>query len=270
MLDKIEVRYDGSDANSHIIAATELAESLQGFARILGTAYHFAISGQFVTKAPAQNVRVYVEASEAKCYQVMFDVWELAKQQQVFQGLVGNVAVAVVTYIVAKAADRQSEMKHIAQALQTALAQNGQRDQAVLDRLLNTVDRMADALRPATRQAVAPVGASCATVRIGGTTGITLNEADKERIMAATDVDITDERQWLGVVVELDRERATGKVRLDGDPESRIPITITDPVFATANNPYLSAFVGGVPLKMVGKAELSEGEIKRLYVSNTA
>jgi hypothetical protein len=270
MLDHIEVRYDGHEADSHMIAASEFAESLQGFSRIFGTVYHFATVGEFVTKAPAQNVKVYVHAPEGQCVQVGFDIWELAKQHQVFQGLVGNIALCAITYIVARAADRTSEMKHLAAALQTALAQNGQRDQAVLNRLLSTVDRMADALRPAARQAVAPIGGSCASVRIGGDSGITLDRSDKERIMAAADSEITAERRWSGVLVELDRERATGRVRLDGDTESRVPVSITDPAFNTSSSPYLAAFVAGAPLIMIGKAELSEGEIKRLFISNTA
>jgi hypothetical protein len=270
MLDQIEVRYDGKEAEGHILAATELAESLQGFARLLGTVYHFSTTGEFVTKAPAQNVKVYVATPQAKCYQVWFDIWEVAKQQQIFQGLVGNVAVAVVTYIVAKAADRSAEMKHLAHALQTALSQNGKRDEATLERLLSTVDRMADALRPAARQAVAPIGESCATVRIGGERGITLDQSDKEKIMSSPDAQVTPERRWKGVITELDRERATGKVRLDGDPESRVPVTITDPAFLAASSPYLGAFVAGTPLILIGKAELSEGDIKRIFVSNTA
>ena len=113
MLDHIEVRYDGKEAKTHIISASELGESLQGFSKIFGAAYHFSTTGEFVSKAPAQNVRVYVTTPEAKCYQVWFDIWELAKQQQVFQGLVGNVAVAVVTYIVARAADRHTESPRV-------------------------------------------------------------------------------------------------------------------------------------------------------------
>lgn len=170
MLDQIEVRYDGADAKRHAISAAELAESLQGFARLFGTVYHFALTGDYVFKMPAQNIEVFVLAAEPKCYNVVFELWELAKQQQVFQGVVGNLAVAVVTYIVAKAANRQTEMKYLAQALQTALSQQGQRDTTV-EKLLATVERMADALRPAARQAVAPVGGSCSSIRIGGEQG---------------------------------------------------------------------------------------------------
>lgn len=268
MIENFEVRYDGKDSSQHIIGAAELAESLAGFNRILATAGHFALTGEYVKKAPAQNVRVFVGVPEAKCYNVIFELWELAKQQQVFQGLAGNVLVAVVTYVVAKAANRNSEMKHLAAALQTALAQNGQRDQAVLDRMLNTIDKMADALRPSVKQAVSPVGQSCATVRIGGASGVTLDEGDKAQINAAETTEITAERVFRGVITELDRENATGKARLEGDDDSRIPLTITDPAFRVLESIYMKAFVNGATINMTGKAELSDGEIRRIHVSD--
>lgn len=269
MLDRVEVRYDGAESDQHVIGANELAESLIGFARIFGTAYHFTLTGEYVRKAPAQEVRVLVGVPEAKCYNVLFEMWEWGKQQQVFQGFAGNIAVAVVTYIVARAADRTQEMKHLAQALQTSLAQNGQRDQAALDRAMATIEKMADALRPAARLAVAPIGGSCKTVRIGGDAGITLNEEDKARIVALSETDITSERQWVAVLTELDRENATAKARLDWDDEGRVPVRITDPAFFVADNAYVRAFVTGQPITLIGKAELSDGEIKRLHISNS-
>lgn len=270
MLDRIEVRYDGGESTKHLISAAELAESLQGFARIFGAVYHFATTGDFVNKAPAQDVQVFVSEGEAKCYNIWFELWEIGKQQQIFQGFVGNVAVAVVTYIVANAANDKTEMKHLALALQTALAQNGARDQSTVEKLLATVDKMAEALRPAARQAVAPIGKSCHTVRIGGESGVTIDADDKERMMLEPDTEITTERQWKAVITELDREKSTGKARLDGDKESRIPISITDPVFQVATNAYITAFVSGAELVLIGKAEISNGDIKRLHISNTA
>ena len=269
MLSSFEVRYDGADASKHLIGAAELSESLAGFSRILSTVGHFAVTGEYVKKAPAQDVKVFVSTPEAKCFNVPFEIWEWAKQQQVFQGFAGNVVVAVVTYIIARAADRKSEMKHLAQALQTALAQNGQRDDAVINRMLGTIERMAESLRPSVRQAVAPLGQSCKTVRIGGEDGITLDEADKQRINAPSEVEITSEREFLAVITELDRENATGKARLDGDDDSRVNLTITDPAFRSTGNAYMQAFSSGAKLTLIGKAELSEGEIRRLYVSNS-
>lgn len=268
MIGSIEVRYDGRDAAHHAIAAGQLAESLAGFNRLFATAFHFALTEQFVSKAPAQSVTMLVRPDEPKCVNLLFEAWELAKQQQAFSGFAGAVVAALIGYFIARAGDNRKEMKHLAEALKIALAQNGQRDASTVDRLLQTVDRMADAMRPAVRQAVAPVGASCETVRVGGVGGVIVDPEAKARIMATPEAEFTDERRWPAVLTELDRENATGKVRLDGDPDSRVAITITDPAFNATGNPYLRSFVDGVSISLSGKAEIVDGDIRRLYVSN--
>lgn len=80
---------------------------------------------------------------------------------------------------------------------------------------------------------------------------------------------VSAERKWSGVLVELDRENATGKVRLDGDADSRVPVQITDPAFHTAGSPYMAAFAAGTSITMLGKAEIAEGTVRRIYISNT-
>ncbi|MFD4120933.1 hypothetical protein ACFWQD_06435 [Alcaligenes faecalis] len=268
MLGEIEVRYDGEQATHHIIAASQLAESLQGFSRIFGVSYHFALTGEFAKKTPYQHVEVYVREAEAKCYNIVFEVWESLRQHQVFSGFAGNIASIIAAYIVGRAANRKSEMKYLAQALELALQQNGQRDQQTIDRLLNTVERMADSLRPAVRQAVAPIGKSCATLRIGGEDGITLGLEDRKIIDNEGPIEFTHEKTWDLIITGLDRENFTGKGRLDGDLDARYPLVITDPTFKVRENPYISAFVSSTKLSVQGKAELLDGEIKRIYISN--
>lgn len=265
MIGKVEITYDGNDAERHVIDAMELAESLGGFARILATAGHFAITGEFVRKLPAQNARVFVAEAEPKCFNLLYEVWELAKQQQVFQGFAGAILAALVAYIVAKAANNHEEVKHLAAALQTALSANGQRERELVDRMFSTIDKMADSLKPAVKQAVTPIGGSASQITVNGTV---FDSEDKAAIMALASNEVTDERPWAAVITELDRENATGKVRLAGDDESRVPISITDPLFRVQANPYLSAFIDGTPITLVGKAELNDGDIRRLFISN--
>lgn len=267
MIGSIEITYDGKDAARHIIDAAELGESLAGFARILSTAGHFAITGEFVKKVPAQNARVYVAEAEPKCFNLVYEVWELAKQQQVFQGFAGATLGALVTYIIARAANKREEVKHLAEALRIALSTNGQRDQALVDRMFQTIDKLADSLRPAVKQAVTPIGGSAGQITVAGSV---FDQADKDEITALAPSEVTNERGWSATITELDRENATGKVRLEGDDESRIPINITDPLFRVQDNPYMRAFTNGSTITLVAKAELSEGDVKRLYVSNVA
>jgi hypothetical protein len=266
--EEIEVRYDGGDSERHVINALELSESLAGFSRIFATSFHFAATEKFVVKAPAQDFKVYVKAAEPKCYNMIYELWEVAKQQQIFQGVVGNLAVAVVTYVIASAANKKDEMKYLSEALKIALEQNGKRDETVIAKLLATVDRMAESLRPSIRQAVRPIGESCATVRVGGVNGLTLDKEDRAEIDAASPTEVTGERSWKGTLTELDREKATGKVRLEDDMDTRISAHVTDPAFGVTGSIYISAFTTGQVITLHGKAELQDGEIKRLFISH--
>lgn len=263
MLAEIEIRYDGNDADNHVIEANELADSLKGFSRILGTAGHFLATGNYVKKQPAQEVRVLVAEAEPKCFNLSYQVWEFVRQQQFFQGFSGAALTALVAYIIARAASKQSEMKHLAEALKQAMSGTA----ATNERLLDTINKMADALRPSVRQAVAPIGGSAGTITIGGSHIV--DAEDKDRIMSLSPTEVTSEREWVGVITELDRENATCKIRLRDDEDTRIPASITDPMFRATGNPYMEAFNTGEMITLIGKAELTEGDIKRLYISDT-
>lgn len=265
MIGQIEITYDGNDATRHVIDAVELSESLAGFARILSTAGHFALTGEFVKKAPAQNTRVYVTEAQPKCFNLIYEVWEIAQQQQIFQGFAGAILGSIATYVVARAANKRDEVKYLAEALKNAIAANTKRDEAMMERMFETINKMADSLRPAVRQAVTPIGGSAGQITVNGQV---FDKADKDVITALSENEVTEERHWSATITELDREKATGKVRLQGDEESRTPITITDPTFRVVNNVYITAFMRGTAITLIGKAELSDGDIKRLYVSD--
>lgn len=77
------------------------------------------------------------------------------------------LTATLITYTVARAANKRDEMKHLRGALETAIHELGNRDKTTVDRLLDTVEKMADALAPAVKSAVAPVGASARTLTAG-------------------------------------------------------------------------------------------------------
>lgn len=44
---RIELRYEGRDADAHEIELHQLGESLQGFGRVIAVAAHFSQTGQY-------------------------------------------------------------------------------------------------------------------------------------------------------------------------------------------------------------------------------
>jgi hypothetical protein len=71
---------------------------------------------------------------------------------------------------------------------------------------------------------------------------------------------------------ELDLKNKSCKFSLrdDDDPEHRTGGEITDPIILSPNNPYSAALSAQRWLPVVGKPQLKDGEIERLYNSDLA
>src|SRR6185295_16526572 len=114
---------------------------------------NFAAKQKFTQHRDALAVRVVVQPTEAHCFEILACV-KWAAENPLISTTVGGLAVTLISFIFAWASGRREEMKQLRGALDTAIKELGAKDQATVDRLLDTVDRMAEALRPAARQAV--------------------------------------------------------------------------------------------------------------------
>ncbi|MHA0354659.1 DUF7947 five-stranded beta-barrel domain-containing protein [Bordetella bronchiseptica] len=165
---------------------------------------------------------------------------------------------------------KSEEMKLLNEALQKSLAQN----EAMQLRLLQTVDKMVEALQPAVKQAHVPIGRSVQTISVyqQGTPApaTVLDRASKELANAPKDTSITETRPYVGVISELDMLSGNCKVSLDGfPPDERINAVITDPVVQRADNAYVVAMARISPVAFLAKAEIdAEGEIVRLHITD--
>lgn len=268
---EVPITYDGKAAEEHKIDLYALGGSLQGVARILAVSSHFALTGEYAKHFGTQEVKVYAREPQAKCFEVS-TIIEFAKQHQIFSGFGGSLFGGVVAYIVAKASGNREEMKLLSERLEQAIRELGHRDQKTIDRMLSTIERMADGLRPSVRSAVEPIGAECDTLTIGNKADsykTVIDKATRDAILSGDNSTITDMRDWEVVFTELDKESQTGKVRLIGDESNaRIRAEVNDPAFLLANNKYLESYAHDRAVTVKAKALLKDGEIDRLYVSD--
>ncbi|WP_445978271.1 DUF7946 domain-containing protein [Stenotrophomonas muris] len=258
----VPIRYDGGDAANHQIELNVLGESLQGMARILAVTGNFAATGEYAKQYQAMNVKVLVKEPRANCY-TLDAVIQFAQQQQLFSGVAGPLIGGLVGWIFSRASGKKEEMKMLKDALDKVLAMQSSNQ----DRLHATLDKMADSLRPAVRQAVAPVGRTCTTMTVGGGMYV-VDEATADAIRAGGELEVGLERVWELWISELDRENSTAKVRLVDDDSKRIKAKITDPLGATIPSPYAAALAAGSVIKVKGKAVMKDGEIDCLYISD--
>lgn len=268
---EVPITYDGKAAEEHKIDLHALGSSLQGVARILAVASHFVVTGEYAKQFGAQAVKVYAKEPQAKCFEVS-TIIEFVKQNQIFSGFAGVLFTSIVSYIVAKAGGNREEMKLLSERLEQAIKELGNRDQNVIDRMMSTIEKMADALRPAVRSAVEPVGEECDTLTIGHKTDrhrTVIDKATRDAILAGDSTTITDLRDWEVVFTELDKESQTGKVRIIGDEtNARVRAEVNDPAFLLSDNKYLQSYAHDAVVTVKAKALLKDGEIDKLYVSD--
>jgi len=265
------ITYDGKQADQHRLDLHALGGSLQGVARLLAVCAHFAITGEYTKQFAAHGVRVYASPPRAKCFELSAII-EFAQQQQLFSGFGGALFGGIVAFAIARASGNREDMKLLSQRLEQAIGELGHRDQRVIDRMMATIEKMADALRPSIRAAVEPIGRECDTLTLGGKGyphRTVIDKATRDAIWADALTTLTPLQQWELVFTELDKESRTGKARLlSDDSNARIRVEVSDPAFLLPANPYLSSYAHNEPVIVMAKATLKDGELERLYVSD--
>ena len=271
-----EIRYEGLDAEDHKIDMAALAESLDGFSRLYAVIGHFISTGQYAKQMQALNVKAYAQESEAKCFNISA-VLDFATSAGLFQGVMGAALTAIVAYTIHRSSGNKEEMKHLRDLLEQQLGFSKQ----VTERMMDTIDRLADGLRPSVKKAVSPVGDTCSRIDLyaEGEKHQTLDQALKDSLASDVDSQITSEKVYAIEISEMDRIKRTCKVHLigsdteevtedDGSPR-RINADITDPAALVEPNVYMEAWYKSTKLNVKAKALLRNGLIVKLYISDT-
>lgn len=263
---KYLIQYDGLSKGENTISLSDLGESLQGFSKILTSVGHLLVTGQYSRKYSVTGVTVTTTAQlEAGCIEIPVVISNI--MPELFSGFAGATLSAVVAYVLSKRG--KEEMEHLSKALQQSISQNKE----LQERLLGTIDKMADGLIAANRQALSPIGKSCKTISL-------LDEnqefvkADKELktfFSKPTENKVTAETIFVVKFSELDLRNGSCKLTLEEyeATDERINGQISDPLLTTPNNPYVNAFANSSFIKVKGKAILSqENEVSKLFISD--
>jgi hypothetical protein len=267
MEETISIRYEGGDAADHAIDLNQLGLSLQGFARILAVCGNFVETGRYNKQFDSLSVRVTAtEPERHRCYEVIAHVQSFLISDNFWSGTGGAALAAIIAYVLSQRSGE--EMKHLKDALDRALNQNA----SISEKLLATIDKMADALRPAARAATSPIGRTCSSVDLYAGQGriVSLDQDAQNRFAQSANSVFQNTRQYQGIISELDLRTGSCKVSIDAG-DQRIQAEITDPIRAVPNNPYALALASQTPIAFLAKAELDEDqEITKLYISDLA
>ena len=185
-------------------------------------------------------------------------------------GLFPVIASATLPIVFMKNSERKQEMKLLKDSLDKAIKELGQKDEAYVLRLMDIIEKMATDLKPSVRAAVDPIGKTCNTLTIkSNTRSDTYDVKDKEIICKDQDNELTETRSFEVLITELDSLTASCKVKLpEFEGDHRISGKITDPIFDNKNDPYSVAFAAKEWITVLGKGQLKDGELVKLFISD--
>lgn len=269
-IDEIVIRYDGYDAAHHAIEIGALGESLKGLGRIIGVVATFAATDKLVLHSDARPLKVVVGPPEANCL-TLHAAMMWVDQHSFVAGTASTLTAGLITYIFKYFGGRKEEMKHLRAIAEQAIRQAGHRDDEVVKRLLDTVDRMAESLRPAIKQAVKPVGTTAQTMTIRGSDAgvapLVVDQAMRDAIESEESLEVGEEVTISVRFVEMNWDTRTSRIVLPDGDDDRFTAEITDPEIQVPNNAYATAFASQSYLTVRAKPTLRAGNIDRWYIS---
>ncbi|SAK50623.1 hypothetical protein AWB80_01484 [Caballeronia pedi] len=299
----LSVRYEGNDTASHEIDLNQLGVSIQGFASVFALCANTLATGRLILQLDALDVRVVaLPVAEHHCFEVLAMVKSMATSRDLWSGAFGAVLAVVVQYVLSRR--DQDQMKFLSEALQgqtkymnealhalqsqsksmnealqnqskhmnEALQQSLQHNQHNFETLKALADKLADALRPAARQALSPIDRSCQRIDLyaEGKQFMTLDSDHKRAFSPGAGMVTEHLEPYVGVISQFDMTTGACRLTLEG-ATSRIPAIVVDPIFDRPNNRYVKAMTSADPIRFLAKAELDdEGNPIRLYISDTS
>lgn len=263
----LSIRYEGGDAANHEIDLRLLGESLQGFAKCFAAAANFVLTGEPAQHFDAMAVRVFARpTAKHNCFEVWSVVKPIVESKELWSGAAGLVLSPIFSYIFGKRT--AEEMKHLSDALQLSITGN----QDTTAKLVATVQRLAEALNPSVRKALAPIDRTCDEIALyAGGDKVSSMDTETKNVFTARSSKVSDHSKiFKGVISEFDMQTGGCKVQLEGD-DDRVSARVLDPVFSQPNNPYAEAMADVRAIRFLAKYELGEdGKLARLHILDTA
>jgi hypothetical protein len=275
VFEPIRIRYDGIDAEGHQIDLAELGKSAMGLSKILATVADVAISNNY-QKRRKPNFRVLVGGAEDNCitFQTIIQSIspnDLATAALAFAGVaIWDIFKGVMKLFWKLVAGKPKEETREYQDLLTLLKQSKEADARRIDKLIATIEVMADGLRTAAIQATNPISISCNTLQIGDVNNdyfVKLDSEDREAIRTRA-FEFSDLETSRVLISEIDVQNATCMISTIDDLSIRTKGTIVDPQIEVPNNPYGLAVSSMQMVTIVAKRKIYKHETKEFIISN--
>lgn len=283
---RLSLRYQGNDADLHLVDTSQLSRSMAGFSRLYSRVAHYCIYGEALKSRQHSRIRCYSAPAKEGSHEAVIVLAALANEYQLFASvyqdaidwLVGTILGHIKDVLTGrgnmdKLVETISAQAHSSAELNTVLAHglikaNG--DLAGLqEKLIESLPILISAATPSYREALHPVGKSCAALtQFPGTeTEIHVTEADALAIRSDSDLVVGDAAEFSIHRIES-LSLNTGLCRLFLEAEAA-PVTgkIVDPALKQPDNAYSRALNAHSSFKVRAKPVYRDDALYRLYIS---
>jgi hypothetical protein len=287
------VRYEGRDADAHVLEADALGESLSGAARVYGVIAHFSAFGIIPTsRRYKKHLACYARPAAPGSWDQWVFIAPLLAGQFALHAAVYNAAISYVFNVTVTALKEfwtkprgtQVVINEFAELLRERAERDdrfremlfqgvlkGQNDLAALHgRLIDALPELANSTRSGAERFVTPIGKTCERIeQFSGTEQAnTISEADADVIRGGPEMEVGDMARFaVSRINEINL--STGHCVLDVvGVDGPVTGKITDPALQTPNNVYTRALNEHTGCNVDAKPVRKDGSIHRLYVSN--
>lgn len=286
------VKYEGRDADRHVMEGTSLGASLAGSARLYNAVAHYTVYGFVPRGRYRKTLTVFTEAPRPGSWEHLYFIAPFAAGQYALAPALYNEAVG---FLFGKVLDgvkriwttRRSESVQIAETVANAMLEQARihadvqtaligglvrandNATAVTNKLIETLPQLASATRNFGIEQVEPIGKSCTHLRQLVDTAVEsrITEPEAEAIRAGGDSEVDPLATF-----RVERISAlnvdTGVCNLDVQGIGPVKGRITDPVLEAPNNVYTRSMNEQTPCVVQAKAVRKDGQVQRLFISD--
>lgn len=263
---RINVRFDGLDADDHVIDMRLFGEAMIGLERTLSTGLNVVATGGF---SPRSKMMLAIKATPPRDGCVQFDaVVELAQGvlpmvKPVLEFFGAGIARGLIAAVIQRyAGSKARSASEVEKILDLMALEKGDR-QKERENIIEVIER----LRPAAAQMMAPVGRSAEKLSISadGSSDTTVFDVPMaQALRSRADLEVSEMQPMRLKVDGVTVHSRTLKVEDPDQPGRFVTAEVRDPAFTDGENVYTASVTK--ELEVQAKATYRDGKLYRLHI----
>lgn len=275
---QILIKYDGRDADQHIVDMRLLGRSLQGFDRIISDGIILLSEKRMPKYGERSILRVKAKEPVVGSQSIVALIQENAELLPLGWSLLNETSGAIISHWVSFVMEYFSGRKDAAERHVQAMLDLMRENLAARDRseerwLAHDAEwrdqlfALANKLATAATQSVAPVGPSVRNVQFSAGTSdpIEVDEAMADAIRSRGELSVGDLQEMI-LKTEGVRDHTRSLFLVHPEEDGYITANVKDPIFDEWPNPYTEAASRKATIKVRAKPAFRSDRMERIYI----